>query len=153
MDFINFFIPCISDVKESVCRSFTRPLYSGNLEIPGPVLQELEGTDDWVLWIFVISSFFTLSRSMNLFLAVSRSYHVRVTLKKSRSTAGFGGILGYCRLDLMDFSNIYNPYVLDVKESVLVVSHNHVRVTSKIQVNFRFCRNSRVLTVGSYGFS
>ena len=35
-----------------------------------------------------------------------------------------------------------------------VVSHScSVRLTSKIQVNFRFCRNSRVLTIGSYGFS
>ena len=29
----------------------------------------------------------------------------------------------------------------------------YVRETSKIQVNFRFCWYSRVLTVGSYGFS
>ena len=35
-----------------------------------------------------------------------------------------------------------------------VVSHCcSVRVTSTIQVNFWFCRNSRVLTIGSYGFS
>ena len=39
--FFFFFLPC-----------------SGDLENPGqlPVLQVLEGTDDWVLWIFVISS-------------------------------------------------------------------------------------------------
>ena len=35
-----------------------------------------------------------------------------------------------------------------------VVSHCcSVLVTSKIQVNFWFCRNSRVLTIGSYRFS
>ena len=35
-----------------------------------------------------------------------------------------------------------------------VVSNScSVRMTSKIQVNFRFSRNSRVLTIGSYGFS
>ena len=70
MDFSNFFIPYISDVKESVYHSFTRPLCSSNLENKGqlPVLQKLEGTDGWVLWIFVISSFFTFSRSMYLFL-------------------------------------------------------------------------------------
>ena len=67
-----------------------------------PVLQELEGTDDWVSRIFVISSFPTFSRSRNLFLAVSQSYHVRVT--------------------------------------------------SKIQVNFRFRRYSKVLSIGSHGF-
>ena len=57
MDFSNFFILYVSDVKESVYRCFTRPLFSDNLENLGqlPVLQELEGTDGWVLWIFVIS--------------------------------------------------------------------------------------------------
>ena len=36
----------------------------------------------------------------------------------------------------------------------IVVSHGrYFRVTSKFQINFRFCRNSKVLTVGSYGFS
>ena len=81
------YVPCLSD-----------------LENPGqlPVLQVLKGTDDWVLWILEISSFSTFSRSRNLFLAVSRSYHVWVT--------------------------------------------------SKIQVNFRFYRSSRVLMIGSYGF-
>ena len=59
MDFSNFLIPYVFDVKEFVYRSFTRPLFSGDLEIPGqlPVLQELEGNDGWVLWIFAISSF------------------------------------------------------------------------------------------------
>ena len=35
MDFSNFFIPYVSDVKESVYRSYTPPLYSDNLENPG----------------------------------------------------------------------------------------------------------------------
>ena len=83
MDFSNFFILYVFDVKEAVFRSSTRPLISGNLENKGhlPVLQELESTDGWVLWIFVISSFPTFSRSRNLFLIVSFSYHVRVTSK------------------------------------------------------------------------
>ena len=73
MDFSNFFILYVFDVKESVYRSFTRPIFLGDLEIPGqlPVLQELEGTDGWVLWIFVNSLFPTFSRSRNLF---SRSF-------------------------------------------------------------------------------
>ena len=104
MDFSNFFIPYYFDVKESVYRSFTSPLFSDDLEIPGqlPVLQELEGTDDWVLWIFVISLLRTFSMPRNLFLVISQSYHVQVT--------------------------------------------------SKIQVNFRIRRHSRVLSIGSYGF-
>ena len=46
-----------------------------------PVLQELEGTDDWVLLVFVISSFSAFSRSRNPFLAVSQSHQVWVTSK------------------------------------------------------------------------
>ena len=38
--------------------------------------------------------------------------------RKSRSTAGLGSTLGYCRLGLMDFSNLFIPYVVDVNESV-----------------------------------
>ena len=83
MDFNNFFILYVSDVKESVYRSFTRPLCLGNFENPGqlPGLQELEGTDGWVFWIFVISSFPMFSKSRNLFLVVSQSYQNRVTSK------------------------------------------------------------------------
>ena len=55
----------------------------GDLENPGrlPVLQVLEGTDDWVLGIFIISSFSTFSRSKIPIIAVAKSYHVRVTSK------------------------------------------------------------------------
>ena len=41
---------------------------TSKIKVNVPVLQKLEGTDGWVLWIFVISSFFTFSRSMYLFL-------------------------------------------------------------------------------------
>ena len=81
MDFSNFFILYYFDVRESVYRSFTRPLFSDDFEIPGqlPVLQELEGTDGLVLWIFVISLLPMFSRSRNLFLVVSQNYHVQTT--------------------------------------------------------------------------
>ena len=104
MDFSDFLIPYVFDVNESVYRGFTRPLFSSDLEIPDqlPVLQELEGTDGLVLWIFVISLLPMFSRSRNLFLVVLQSYHVQVT--------------------------------------------------SKIHVNFRFRRYSRVLSIRSYGF-
>ena len=121
MDFRNFFILYVSDVKESVYRCFTRPLGSDNLENLSqlPVLQELEGTDDWVLWNFVISLSPTFSRSRNLFLVVSQSCHVQVTSKiqvnfRFRRT----GTPGYCRLGLIDFRNFFIPYVFEVKESV-----------------------------------
>ena len=61
MEFRNFFIPHVFEVKESTSRGFTKLPCSGDIENPGqlPVLQELEGTANWVLWIFVISPFLT----------------------------------------------------------------------------------------------
>ena len=66
---------------ESISRSFTKLSCLGDLKNQGqlPVSQAIEGTADWVLWNFVISSFPTFSRSRNPFLAVSQSYHFRVT--------------------------------------------------------------------------
>ena len=122
MDFSIFFIPYYFDVKESVYRSFTLPLFSDDLEIPGqlPVLQEREGTDGWVLWIFVISLLPTFSRPRNQFLVISQSYHVQVTSKIQVNLRfhRFGDTLGYCRLGLMDFSNFFIPYYFNAKESV-----------------------------------
>ena len=59
MDFRNFFISYVFEVKESIFSSFTKLPCSGDIENPGqlPVLQVLKGTDDWVLWIFVIMDF------------------------------------------------------------------------------------------------
>ena len=84
MDFHNFFTTYVFEVNESISSSFTKIPCSGDLENPGklPVLLELEGTDGWVLWIFIISSLPTFSRSRNLFLVVSQSYQtLRVTSK------------------------------------------------------------------------
>ena len=83
MDFSNFFIPYVFHVKESIFRSITKLPCFDDLENPSqlPVLQKPEGTEDWVLWIFVFSSFPTYSRSRNQFFAVSQSYHVRVNSK------------------------------------------------------------------------
>ena len=94
MDFRNFFIPHVFEVKESIFHRFTELPCLGDLENPGqlPVSQVLQGTDDWGLWIFVIFSFPMFSRSRNPFLVVSQSYHVWVT----RSTSGSAGSRGYC---------------------------------------------------------
>ena len=105
MDFSNFSIPYVFHVKESIFSSITKLPCSGDLETPGqlPVLQKFEGTEVWVLWIFVISSFLRI-RGQEIYFS---QFHKVTT---------FG-------------------------------------VNSKIQVNFRYCRNSRVLMIGSYGFS
>ena len=51
MDFRNSFITYVFGVKESIFHSFTELPCSDDFENPGqlPVLQVLEGTDDWVL--------------------------------------------------------------------------------------------------------
>ena len=81
--FVLFSFPTFSRSRNPFFRSFTKLPCLGNFENPGqlPVLQVLEGTDDWVLWIFVILSFPTFSRSRNPFFAVSQSYHVCVNSK------------------------------------------------------------------------
>ena len=63
MDFRNFFTTYVLGVKKSIFGSLAELPCSGDLENPGqlPVLQVLEGTDDWVLWIFVISPLHTFS--------------------------------------------------------------------------------------------
>ena len=49
--FRNFFIFYVFEVKESIFGSFTKLTCLDDFENPGqlPVLQVLEGTDDWVL--------------------------------------------------------------------------------------------------------
>ena len=56
---------------------------SGDLENLSqlPVQEVLRGTDDFVLWIFIISSVFMFSRSRNSFLTFLLSYHFGVTSK------------------------------------------------------------------------
>ena len=57
MDLSNFYNPNVFDVKESVLGSFAQPCLDDFKNIGQlPVLQELEGTDNLVLCIFVISS-------------------------------------------------------------------------------------------------
>ena len=54
--FVIFFIFHVFEIKESIFDSSTEPACSRDLKSLGqlPVLQVLEGTDDWVLRIFVI---------------------------------------------------------------------------------------------------
>ena len=74
--------------------------------------------------------------------------------RKSRSTSGFTDPQGYWWLGLMDFRNFSFPTFSRSRNPFLAVSRSYyVWVTSKIQVNFRFYRSSRVLMIGSYGFS
>ena len=73
MDFRNFFIPYVFEVKEFISRSFTKLPCSSDLEnlCQLPVSEVLQGTVNLVLWISVISSILTFSMSRNLFFVVS----------------------------------------------------------------------------------
>ena len=121
MDFSNFLIPYVFDVKEPVIMVSHGRYFrvTSEFQVNFRFCRNSKVTDGWVLWIFVISLFPTFSRSRNLFLVVSQSYHVQVTSKiqvnfRVRRT----DTPGYCRLGLMDFSNFFIPYVFDVKKSV-----------------------------------
>ena len=83
IDFHNFFIVYVFEVKGSISDIPTELPCSGDLKNPGqlPVQEVLRGTDDFVLWIFIISSVFMLSRSRNPFLTFLLSYHVWVISK------------------------------------------------------------------------
>ena len=84
MNFHNLFLLFsiyVFAVKESIADIPTELKYPGDLENLGqlPVQKVLRGTDDFVLWIFPISSVFMFSRSRNPLLAFLLSYYVRVT--------------------------------------------------------------------------
>ena len=82
-NFRYFFIFYVFKVETSIFGSFKKLPCLGDFENPGQlsVLQVLDGTDGWVLWIFVMSSFPRFLRSRNPFLSVSQSYYLRVTSK------------------------------------------------------------------------
>ena len=83
IDFWNFFTIYVFEVKESIAYIPTELPCLGDLENPGqlPVQEVLEGTDDFVLWIFTISSVFMFSGSRNPLLTFSVSCYVWVTSK------------------------------------------------------------------------
>ena len=101
--------------------------------------------------------FFMFSRSRNPFLTFSQSCHVRVTSKIQGQLPVLLPILAliadtvalvaciFVISSIFMLSRSRNPFFA-------VSQSYHVRVTSKIQVNFLFYRFSRVLMIGSYGF-
>ena len=79
--FSSFFIIYVLEVEESISDIPSELPCLGNLENPSQlsVQENLRGTDDFVLWIFTISSIFMFSRSRNTFLTFLLGYHVCVT--------------------------------------------------------------------------
>ena len=83
MYFHNFFSIYVFEVKESIADIPIELPCLGDLENSGqlPVQEVLRGTDDFVLWIFTISSVFMFLRSRNPLLTFLLIYHVWMTLK------------------------------------------------------------------------
>ena len=81
--FWNFFPIYVFEVRKFISDIPTELPCSDDLENPSqlPVQEVLEGTDDFVLWIFTISSVFMFSRSRNPLLTFPMSCYVRVTSK------------------------------------------------------------------------
>ena len=202
MNFWNFFTIYVFEVGEFISDIPTELPNLSDLENPGqlPVQEVLEGTDEFVLWIFIISSAFMLWRSKNPFLTFPMSCRVWVTSKiqvnfryrryskvlmilsyrflkflhylcfwgqgiycrhsyrattfewpwKSRSTSGSRGTddFALCIFTISSvfmFSRSKNPLV------TFLLSY-HVRVTSKIQVNFQFRRYWWLYLIGFWNF-
>ena len=83
IDSHSFFTIHVFEVKESIPDITGEPPCLNNPENLGqlPVQEDLRGTDDFVLWIFTISSKLMFSRSRNPFLTFLLGYHVCVTSK------------------------------------------------------------------------
>ena len=156
MYFRNFITTYVFEVKEFISSSFTKLPCSGDLENPDqlPVLQELQGTDGWVLWIFIISSCLTFSRWRNLLGVVSQSYHVWMT-SKIQVNFRFRRYSRVLSIGSRGFQYFFIPYVFDVKESVFrsftrpscsgdLENPGQLPVWQELE---------GILTVGSHGFS
>ena len=78
MNFHNFFSIDVFEVKESNADIPTDLPCWSDRKNPGqlPVQEVLEGTDDFVLWIFPISAVFMFSRSRNSLPTFLPSYYV-----------------------------------------------------------------------------
>ena len=156
MDSRNFFTIYVFEGEESIADIPIELPCFGDLENPGqlPVQEVLAGTDDCVSWIFEISSLFMFSRVRNPFPIFLLSYHASVTSKiqvnfRYRRYLQVLMIVSHGFLkcsSLFMFSRSRNPLL------TFLLSY-HVRVISKIQVNFRYRRYSKVLMILCYKFS
>ena len=135
MDFHNFFSIYVFQVKESISGIHAELSCLGDLENLGqlPVQEVLRGTDDFVLWIFTISSVFMFSMSRNPFLTFLLSHHVSGDLENLgqlpvqevlRGTDDFV-LWIFIISSVFMFSRSRNPFL------TFLLSY-HVWVTSKI---------------------
>ena len=106
----------VFEVKESTADILTELPCSSDLENLGqlPVQEVLEGTDDFVSWIFTISSVFRFSGSRNPLPKFLPSYHVWVTLK-IKVNFRFKRYWWFC---LISFWNFFTVYVFEIEESI-----------------------------------
>ena len=116
----NFQTIHVFEVRESIadistelpCLSYLKNL--GQLPVQG----YLKGTDNCILWIFIISSPFMFSRSRNSLLTFLLSYDVWV-ISKIRVNFRFERYWWFC---LMNFSNFHTIRVFEVRDSIADIS-------------------------------
>ena len=120
IDFHNFFIVYVLEVREFIPDIPTELPCSGDLKNPGqpPVQEVLRGTDDCVLWIFTISSVFIFSMSRNPFLTFLLSHHVSGDLENLSQLPVQEVLRGTDDFVLWIFHNFFSIYVFEVKESI-----------------------------------
>ena len=154
IDSHSFFDTYVFEVEESISDIPSELQCLSSLKNPGqtPVQEDLRGTytDDFVLWIFTISSVFMFSRSWNPFLTLLLGHHVCVTSKikvNFRFTRYWWfGLMIF--LKFPNYSCIWGQGIHSDIPTKLSYSGD-----LEIQVNFLFKRFSKVLTIVSYRFS
>ena len=116
----NFQITHVSEVRESIADISTELPCLSYFENLGqlPVHGYLKGTDNYILWIFTISSLFMFSRSRNPLLTFLLSYDVWVTLI-IQVNFRFERYWWFC---LMNFRNFHTIRVFEIRESIADIS-------------------------------
>ena len=156
INFWNFFTIYVFEVKEPIPEIPTELSCFGDLKNLGqlPVQEWLRVTDDCVLWIFTISSLLMFSRSRNPLLTFLLSCPA-TELDDLENPDQLPVQEVYTDDSVLYIFDIFSLFMFSRSRNPMLTSllSYHVRVTSKIRVNFRFkgywwfCLNSLLPTV------
>ena len=115
----SFFILNIFEVKESILHYFSKLPCLSDLEKLGQllVLKVLEGTVDWVLWIFIISSFVHF-RGQGIYFSQFHKATIFGWPQNTRSTSSIAETWGYWWLGLINFRKFFILYIFGAKELI-----------------------------------
>ena len=136
----NFQTIHVFEVRESIADIFTELLCLNYLKNLGqlPVQGYLRGTDNFIWWIFTISSLFMFSRSRNPLLTFLLSYDFWVT-SIIQVNFRFERYWWFC---LMNFWNFYTIRVFGVRESIADIS-TELPCVGHVTSCYVMSRNSR----------